>query len=68
MTAPKPTVRLLEHLRLRNPVAAILARVALALLIVGVNWLIVLIERNSYTDSHDGSMSAVDALYYTTAR
>lgn len=66
MALPTPNVRLPEPLRVRNPVAAISARVALALLIVGVNWVIVLIERHAYTDSHDGSVSVVDALYYTT--
>ena len=66
MAAPNSSVRLPEPLRVRNPVAAISVRVAIALLIVGVNWLIVLIERNAYTDSHDGHVSVVDALYYTT--
>ena len=59
-------MRLPESMRVRSPVVAILVRVAVALLIVGVNWLIVLIERHAYTDSHDGSVSVVDALYYTT--
>ena len=49
-----------------HPVLAILRRLALALALVVVNWLIVVIERDSYTDNADGSVSAIDALYYTT--
>lgn len=49
-----------------SPAVAILRRVAIAIAIVLVNWVIVLIERNGYTDSADGTVSVVDALYYTT--
>lgn len=56
LPAPAPT----------NPLLAIAKRLALALTIVLVNWLLVVVERRSYTDSHDGSVSVVDALYYTT--
>jgi voltage-gated potassium channel len=31
-----------------------------------VNWLLVVVERDSYTDNVDGHVSVVDALYYTT--
>src|SRR5215217_1894275 len=49
-----------------HPVRAIALRFALAGVIVGMNWLLVVVERGSYTDSHDGTVSVVDALYYTT--
>ena len=48
------------------PLRAIGLRFAIALSLVLVNWLLVVIERNSYTDNHDGVVSVVDALYYTT--
>lgn len=34
--------------------------------LVLLNWLIVVLERKSYTDSLDGDVSVIDALYYTT--
>jgi voltage-gated potassium channel len=49
-----------------HPVRAIAARFAVAGLIVALNWLLVVVERGSYTDSHDGAVSVSDALYYTT--
>jgi voltage-gated potassium channel len=48
------------------PTVAIARRVAIAVALVLVNWAVVLIERDGYTDSADGSLSVVDALYYTT--
>ena len=36
------------------------------MLIVVLNWGIVLVERAGYTDSVDGRVSVIDALYYTT--
>jgi voltage-gated potassium channel len=48
------------------PLLGIARRFALALLIVLVNWALVIVERDSYHDSADGSVSVVDALYYTT--
>jgi voltage-gated potassium channel len=40
--------------------------VGIAVGLVLVNWMIVLVERDSYNDTLDGSVSVVDALYYTT--
>ena len=48
------------------PYVAIARRVGIALAIVLVNWLIVLAEREGYNDAADGTVSVVDALYYTT--
>jgi voltage-gated potassium channel len=48
------------------PLFGILRRVGLALLVVLVNWALVVVERDQYRDSADGSVSVVDALYYTT--
>jgi voltage-gated potassium channel len=48
------------------PLLGILRRFSLALLVVLVNWGLVIVERDSYRDSADGSVSVVDALYYTT--
>ena len=45
---------------------AILRRVAIAVSIVLLNWLLVLVEREGYNDAADGTVSVVDALYYTT--
>lgn len=60
-----PRVRLPEG-QGPTPLVAIGRRVLLAGAIVLVNWLIVVIERDSYRDSLDGDVSVVDALYYTT--
>jgi voltage-gated potassium channel len=48
------------------PLVAIARRVAIAIAIVLVNWVAVLVERDGYTDSADGHLSVIDALYYTT--
>jgi voltage-gated potassium channel len=48
------------------PLLAISRRLALALLIVLLNWGLVVVEHDSYTDNADGEVSVVDALYYTT--
>src|SRR3954468_18983680 len=48
------------------PLLAIARRLSLALLLVLVNWALVIVERDSYHDSADGTVSVVDALYYTT--
>ena len=48
------------------PVVAIACRVAIAVALVAVNWAPVKVERAGYQDSHDGSVSPVDAPYYTT--
>jgi voltage-gated potassium channel len=62
-----PTYRLrLPHREPLPPYVAILRRVGIAVAIVAVNWVIVLLERGGYTDSADGTVSVVDALYYTT--
>jgi voltage-gated potassium channel len=52
--------------RRSSPLVAIAGRLSLALALVLVNWLLVVVERNSYTDNADGHVSVVDALYYTT--
>lgn len=49
-----------------SPALAIALRFAVAVALVLVNWVLVVVERHSYTDSHDGVVSVVDALYYTT--
>ena len=49
-----------------SPALAIARRFAFAVFIVLVNWLIVILERDNYTDSLDGDVSVLDALYYTT--
>nr|WP_240895465.1 potassium channel family protein [Kineococcus siccus] len=49
-----------------GPLQAIALRLGVALLLVVVAWLLVVVERDSYRDSADGSVSLVDALYYTT--
>ena len=48
------------------PWLAIMRRVAIAVTIVLLNWGLVVVERDGYTDSADGELSVVDALYYTT--
>jgi voltage-gated potassium channel len=49
-----------------SPHVAILRRVAIAVGLVLVNWLLVIIERDGYRDAVDGHVSVIDALYYTT--
>jgi voltage-gated potassium channel len=48
------------------PLLGIARRFGLALLVVLANWGLVIVERGSYHDNLDGSVSVVDALYYTT--
>ena len=48
------------------PAVAIMRRVAIAVSIVLLNWLVVLVERDGYNDVADGEVSVSDALYYTT--
>jgi voltage-gated potassium channel len=45
---------------------AIVRRFILAVALVLLNWLLVAVERDGYTDSSDGVVSFTDALYYTT--
>ncbi len=49
-----------------GPAVAIVKRVAIAISIVLLNWGLVVLERDGYTDDADGELSIVDALYYTT--
>jgi voltage-gated potassium channel len=49
-----------------HPTVAILRRIGIALLIVGVSWAIVLLEQDGYEDQADGHVSVIDGLYYTT--
>ena len=49
-----------------RPLLAIGRRFAFAIGVVLVNWLIVILERDNYTDDYDGDVSILDALYYTT--
>jgi voltage-gated potassium channel len=45
---------------------SIAIRFGIALLIILANWALVVLESGSYADTHDGHVSVVDALYYTT--
>jgi voltage-gated potassium channel len=49
-----------------RPLVDIGRRLGLAVALVLINWLLVVVERGSYTDNVDGEVSVVDALYYTT--
>lgn len=49
-----------------KPLASIGVRLGLALLLLLVNWGLVLLEADQYTDNADGHVSVIDALYYTT--
>lgn len=49
-----------------SPALAIARRLAIALGVILVNWLLVVIERDGYRDAQDGKVSLIDALYYTT--
>jgi len=49
-----------------GPALSILRRVGIAVAIVLLNWGVVVLERDGYTDDADGELSIVDALYYTT--
>lgn len=66
VSTPQASVRFPERRLIRSPVGAIAFRFGVAIAIILVNWLIVIVERGSYTDTHDGNVSLVDALYYTT--
>lgn len=59
-------IRLPHRARSTRPLLSIAGRFGFALLLVVINWLIVVVERGSYNDSHDGDVSVIDALYYTT--
>ena len=64
---PAPTARLnLPGSRRVGPLRAIALRLGVALALVVVAWALVLVERDGYRDSADGTVSVVDALYYTT--
>lgn len=66
---PTPTgrgVRLPAGRHRGGPLRAIALRFVVALSIVLVVWGLVLLERDQYTDGVDGSVSVIDALYYTT--
>ena len=65
MAAPDADIRMPASRR-SGPLVAIAGRLSLALALVLINWLLVVIERDSYTDNADGHVSVVDALYYTT--
>jgi len=49
-----------------SPLRAIAHRLGLALGLVLLCWVVVMLERGGYRDGVDGSLSALDALYYTT--
>ncbi len=49
-----------------SPLRAIARRLGIALVLVLVAWGMVVIERGDYSDSLDGEVSLLDALYYTT--
>ncbi len=49
-----------------KPLASIGVRLGLAVLLLLVNWGLVLLEADQYTDNADGHVSVIDALYYTT--
>ncbi len=49
-----------------GPARSILLRFGIAVLIVLVVWGVVLLDRDGYSDSRDGALSVLDALYYTT--
>jgi voltage-gated potassium channel len=63
---PRPGLRLPSRKHPRGPLAKVLLRLTVVVFLVLLSWAIVLVERDSYRDSNDGSVSVVDALYYTT--
>ncbi|MCU1676221.1 MAG: Ion channel protein [Frankiales bacterium] len=65
MRVPNDIVRI-PRPRPGNPALAIAKRVAFALALVLVNWLLVVVEKDGYRDAVDGQLSLIDALYYTT--
>ncbi len=52
--------------RTRSPLIELVLRALLALLLVAFIVLLVFLDRNSYTDNHDGDVSLIDAVYYAT--
>ncbi|MCI2239938.1 NAD-binding protein [Paenibacillus sp. TRM 82003] len=52
--------------RSTSPLRAIARRLGIALALVLVAWGMVVFERGDYSDSLDGEVSVLDALYYTT--
>ena len=52
--------------RTSSPAVELLRRALLALALVAIIVLLVWIDRDSYTDSHDLKVSLVDAIYYAT--
>ncbi|GAB7190732.1 potassium channel family protein [Kineococcus sp. NUM-3379] len=70
-TLPGPEAAAFQSLRFPartqiRPLRAILLRFAVAGVLVVLNWLLVVVEREDYTDSRDGTVSLIDAFYYTT--
>jgi len=52
--------------RTASPLVELARRGLLALLLVAFIVLLVYLDRNAYTDNHDGDVSLVDAIYYAT--
>ncbi|SDS71065.1 voltage-gated potassium channel [Friedmanniella luteola] len=52
--------------RTTSPLVELARRGVLALLLVAFIVLLVYLDRNAYTDSHDGEVTLVDAIYYAT--
>ena len=52
--------------RTTSPLVELARRGALALLLVAFIVLLVYLDRDAYTDNHDGEVSLVDAIYYAT--
>jgi voltage-gated potassium channel len=52
--------------RTASPAIELLRRGLLALLLLLIVVLIVFIDRDSYTDNHDGQVGLIDAIYYAT--
>lgn len=66
MSAAQGPVLAVHRRRIASPTGRIVLRFAVALAIILISWLLVIVESGSYTDTHDGHVSVVDALYYTT--
>ncbi len=49
-----------------GPLRSILLRFGIAVVIVLVVWAVVLLDRDGYSDAKDGTLTVLDALYYTT--
>jgi voltage-gated potassium channel len=58
------TIRLPSHDR--TPLKAFLRRIAYAVIVLLIMFVIVAIGRSGYTDNADGHVSVLDAFYYTT--